>query len=44
MTIAEQRFLEMVPTALRDLVKAVENLTNEVTELKEVLKKTETQE
>jgi len=44
MTISEQRFLEMVPATLRDLVKAVENLTKEVTELKEVLKKTDTEE
>jgi hypothetical protein len=34
----------MVPATLRDLVEAVENLTKEVTELKEVLKKTDTEE
>lgn len=41
MTVLEQRFMEIVPNTLRDLVKAVENLTKEVKELKEQLKKTE---
>lgn len=38
MTVLEQRFMEVVPTTLRDLVKAVESLTKEVAELKEQLK------
>ena len=38
MTVLEQRFMEVVPSALRDLTKAVENLTKEVAELKEQLK------
>ena len=38
MTVLEQRFMELVPTALRDLAKAVENLSKEVAELKEQLK------
>ena len=38
MTILEQRFMEVVPSTLRDLVKAVESLTQEVAELKEQLK------
>ena len=38
MTVLEQRFMEAVPSALRDLAKAVENLTKEVAELKEQLK------
>lgn len=42
MTILEQRFLEVVPSTLRDLVKAVESLTKEVSELKEELKKRDT--
>lgn len=41
MTVLEQRFLEVVPNTLRDLVKAVENLTKEVKELKEQRKKEE---
>jgi len=41
MTVLEQRFMEIVPNTLRDLVKAVENLTKEVKELKEQLKKPE---
>ena len=41
MTILEMRFMEVVPNTLRDLVKAVENLTKEVKELKEQLKKEE---
>ena len=41
MTVLEQRFLEVVPNTLRDLVKAVENLTKEVKELKEKRKKEE---
>ena len=41
MTVLEQRFMEVVPNTLRDLVKAVENLTKEVKELKEQLKKEE---
>ena len=39
MTVLEQRFMEVVPNTLRDLVKAVENLTKEVKELKEQRKK-----
>lgn len=38
MTVLEQRFMEVVPSTLRDLVKAVESLTQEVAELKEQLK------
>ena len=38
MTVLEQRFMEVVPSTLRDLVKAVESLTTEVAELKEQLK------
>ena len=38
MTVLEQRFMEVVPSTLRDLVKAVESLTKEVAELKEQLK------
>ena len=38
MTALEQRFMEMVPSTLRDLTKAVENLTKEVAELREQLK------
>jgi len=34
--------MEMVPSALRDLTKVVENLTKEVAELKEELKKRDT--
>jgi hypothetical protein len=34
--------LEVVPSTLRDLVKAVESLTKEVSELKEELKKRDT--
>jgi hypothetical protein len=41
MTDLEQRFMEIVPNTLRDLVKAVENLAKEVKELKEQQKKTE---
>lgn len=41
MTVLEQRFMEVVPNTLRDLVKAVENLTKEVKELKEQRKKEE---
>ena len=41
MTVLEQRFMEIVPNTLRDLVKAVENLTKEVKELKEQRKKEE---
>lgn len=41
MTVLEQRFMEIVPSTLRDLVKAVENLTKEVKELKEQQKKEE---
>ena len=41
MTVLEQRFMEIVPNTLRDLVKAVETLTKEVKELKEQLKKKE---
>ena len=41
MTVLEQRFMEVVPNTLRDLVKAVEHLTKEVKELKEQLKKEE---
>lgn len=38
MTVLEQRFMEVVPSTLRDLTKAVENLAKEVAELKEQLK------
>lgn len=38
MTVLEQRFMEMVPSILRDLTKAVENLAKEVAELREQLK------
>lgn len=38
MTAIEQRFMEVVPSTLRDLTKAVENLVKEVAELKEQLK------
>jgi len=41
MTVLEQRFMESVPSILRDLTKAVENLAKEVRELKERPKKTE---
>ena len=41
MTVLEQRFMEVVPNILRDLVKAVEDLTKEVKELKEQQKKTQ---
>ena len=41
MTVLEQRFMEIVPSTLRDLVRAVENLTKEVKELKEQRKKEE---
>ena len=39
MTIIEQDFMRRVPSALFELVKAVESLTKEVSELKEELKK-----
>ena len=39
MTILEQRFMELVPSILRDLVKAVESLSKEVDELKAELQK-----
>ena len=42
MTIIEERFMNQViqiPTLIRDLVQQISELTNEVTELKEELKK-----
>lgn len=41
MTVLEQRFMEQMPRLLRDLLDQIEQLTKEVAELKEQLKKSE---
>ena len=41
MTVLEQRFMEQMPRLLHNLLEEVEQLTNEVAELKEQLKKSE---
>ena len=44
LTIAEDTFMKRMPSAVLDLVKAVEELTKEVKELEEVLKKQKEEE
>lgn len=41
MTVLEQRFMEQMPRLLHDLLEEVEQLTKEIAELKEELKKSE---
>lgn len=41
MTVLEQRFMEQMPRLLHNLLEEVEQLTKEIAELKEQLKKSE---